>query len=153
MVSKQETEPVRHARRSLGFVRLLFIPACFVMHVAAPTTEITPFVQFFTTIHIAYNANCQKKNKYLNLVTQKNTDLRGRNETLRRRHAFFHMLYLSKAGKKIRGAVFLPKIVCQILKRYKKKIWRQPLQVQAKKKGEKRKEKSVFNSQCDSGKL
>lgn len=140
MVSKQETEPVRHGRRSLGFVQLLFIPACFVMHVAAPTTEITLFVQFFTTIHIAYNANCQK-NKNLNLVTQKNTDLRGRNETLCRRHAFFHMLYLSKAGKKIRGAVFLPKTVCQILKRYKKKYGGNHCRYKPKKGREKEKKK------------
>lgn len=45
----------RDGRGSLGFVWLLFIPACFVMHVAAPTTKITQFIGFSPTFT---DANC-----------------------------------------------------------------------------------------------
>lgn len=98
--------------------------------------------------HHSHSLQCKlpKKNKNLNLVTQKNTDLRGRNETLCRRHAFFHMLYLSKAGKKkIRGAVFLPKTVCQILKRYKKKYGGNHCRYKQKKGGEKKEKNKVYS--------
>lgn len=44
-------ETVSHGSEGfMVFVWLLFIPACFVMHVAAPTTKITQFIGFPPTI-------------------------------------------------------------------------------------------------------
>lgn len=53
------------------------------------------------------------------------------------------MLYVSKAGKK--GAVFLPKTVCQILKRYLKKNMEATIAGTSQKKGEKKEKKKVYS--------
>lgn len=98
-----------------ALVSLLFIPACFVMHVAASTTKITQLIRFspaFTKI---------KKSQDLRLfspLSHKNKDLRKQIKCFRNDMPFPHAVDKQSLLKE--ELPFFPIQFCQMIKRYKK---------------------------------